>query len=32
VRAPAVLQDRLLGQVRAAARAVSDLLRDAQRS
>jgi len=32
VRAPAVLQDRLLGQVRAAARAVSDLLRDAVRS
>ena len=32
VRAPAVLQDRLLGQVRAAARAVSDLLREAQRS
>jgi DNA-binding IclR family transcriptional regulator len=29
VRSPALLQDRLLGQVRAAARAVSDRLRDA---
>jgi DNA-binding IclR family transcriptional regulator len=32
VRAPAVLQERLLGQVRAAARTLSDLLRDAERS
>ena len=32
VRAPAALQDRLLGQVRAAARTLSELLRDAGRS
>jgi DNA-binding IclR family transcriptional regulator len=32
VRAPAALQERLLGQVRAAARALSDLLCDAERS
>ncbi len=32
VRAPAALQDRLLGQVRAAARALSELLRDVSRS
>jgi DNA-binding IclR family transcriptional regulator len=32
VRAPAALQDRLLGQVRAAARALSEVLRDAGRS
>ena len=31
VRAPAALQERLLGQVRAAAREVSDLLRSSER-
>jgi DNA-binding IclR family transcriptional regulator len=32
VRAPAALQDRLLGQVRAAARELSELLRDTGQS
>jgi DNA-binding IclR family transcriptional regulator len=32
VRAPLALQDRLLGQVRAAARTLGELLRDAGRS
>jgi DNA-binding IclR family transcriptional regulator len=32
VRSPAALQERLLGQVRGAARQLSDLLRDADRS
>jgi hypothetical protein len=32
VRSPASLQERLLSQVRRAAREVSELLRDAERS